>query len=536
MAESGGGPSGGPEDLASVMRKAGEILRNARETLARARAVEEAIWAVEEAIWIDEHWAQNMIETAPYAVVTMDAEGVITGWNAQAETIFGWPTEEALGRRLTETILPQRHREFFDRSLRLFVEKGEGQFWNQRGEIVALYRDGREFPAEMAVSQEKYPNGWSFSLFLHNISERKRKEEALARSEEHLGLVLDAVPQAVYSIDHAGMCTYCNQACITLLGYKDAAELLGQDMHKLAHHTRVDGTPYAAKDCAIFRPFEKGEPAHVSDEVVWQADGSSISVEYWSSPIRKGAVVAGAVVTLLENRETVEFAAAKSEFMSNMSHEIRTPMNGVIGMTVLALETNLTPEQRYYLARALDSAESLMRIVNDVRDFTALKDGELTLTRVEFDLGKILGAAVAELEGPAGKKNLKLGWELGPGVPRKVAGDPVRLQQVLVNLLNNGVKFTERGEVHVRVEKASGQDEGMLHFSVRDTGVGVAPDKGRMIFQAYSQADGSSTRRYTGTGLGLAIVARLVALMGGRVWMESEVGKGSVFHFTTQID
>jgi PAS domain S-box-containing protein len=530
MAESGGGSSGGPEDLASVMRNAAEILRNARETLARARAVEEAIW-------MDEHWAQNMIETAPYAVVTMDAEGVITGWNAQAETIFGWPTEEALGRRMTETILPQRHREFFDRSLRLFVEKGEGQFWNQRGEIVALFRDGREFPAEMAVSQEKYPDGWSFTLFLHDISERKRKEEALARSEDHLGSVLDAVPQAVYSIDHAGICTYCNQACIRLLGYKGAEELLGQDMHKLAHHTRVDGTPYAAKDCAIFRPFEKGEPAHVSEEVVWHADGGSISVEYWSSPIRKGAVLTGAVVTLLEKRETVEFATAKSEFMSNMSHEIRTPMNGVIGMTVLALETNLTPEQRYYLATALDSAESLMKIVDDVRDFSALKDGELTLSSVEFDLEKILGAAVAELEGPAGKKNLKLGWELGPGVPPKVAGDPVRLQQVLVNLLNNGVKFTEKGEVHVRVQKASGQDEGtMLHFSVRDTGVGVAPEKRRMIFQAYAQADGSSTRRYTGTGLGLAIVTQLVALMGGRVWMESEVGKGSVFHFTTQMD
>ncbi len=526
MTESGGGSSDRPPDLTSVMRNAKEILRNARETLAKARAVEEAIW-------MDEHWAQNMIETAPYAVVTMDGEGVITGWNVQAETIFGWSGDEALGRRMTETILPQRHREFFDRSMRRFVEKGEGQLWSRHGEIVALHREGREFPAEMAIAQEKHPEGWSFNLFLHDISERKRKEEALARNEEHLGLLLDAAPQAVYSIDHAGICTYCNKACLRLLGYRAVEELLGQNIHKLAHHTRTDGTSYAAKDCPIFRPFEKGEPAHIRDEVVWQADGSSISVEYWSSPIRKGAVVTGAVVTLLETRQTAESATAKSEFMTNMSHEIRTPMNGVIGMTVLALETNLTPEQRYYLTTALDSAESLMKIVNDVRDFTSLKDGELTLRGVEFRLEEILVAAVAELEGPASKKDLKLGWELGPEVPRTVHGDPIRLRQILVNLLSNGVKFTERGEVQVRVEQG---EETMLHFSVRDTGVGVPPEKRQMIFQSYTQADGSSTRRYAGTGLGLAIVTQLVALMGGRVWMESEVGKGSVFHFTARTD
>ena len=247
---------------------------------------------------MDEQWAQTIIENAPYAVISMDEQGVITDWNTHAERIFGWSSEEALGRRMTETILPLRHREFFERILRRFAGKGEGQFWNKESEIVALHRDGREFPAEMAVSQEQYPDGWTLNLFLHDISERKRKEEALARSEEHLSLLLDATPQAIYSIDHAGICTFCNQSCARLLGYRSAEDLLGQDMHKLVHHTRPDGAPYASEECQIFRPLENGQAVHVSGEVVWGADGNSIPVDYWSSPIRNGEVVVGAVVTL----------------------------------------------------------------------------------------------------------------------------------------------------------------------------------------------------------------------------------------------
>jgi PAS domain S-box-containing protein len=536
-----GGLSEGPADLAAVMRNAEEILRNSRETLAKARGVEKALW--DEVMWeevmrMDEQWASTLIETAPYAVITMGVNGVITGWNTQAERIFGWSGAEALGRRMTETILPLRHREFFERILRRFAGKGEGDFWNKESEIVALHRDGREFPAEMALSQEQYPDGWSLNLFLHDISERKRKQEALQRSEEHLGLLLDATPQAIYSIDYAGICTFCNQSCATLLGYKSAEDLLGRDMRKLAHHSRPDGAPYGAEEFPILRPFENGEAAHLSGEVAWHADGYSIPVDYWSSPIRKGEAVVGAVVTLVDTRETAEAAnRGRKDFMSNMSHEIRTPMNGIIGMTTLALDTKLTSEQRYYLTTALDSAESLMKIVDDVFDFSALQADELELTSAGFDLKMTLDAALAAVAARADKKNLKLGRELGPGVPRTVVGDSVRLQQILVNLLGNGIKFTDRGELRLRVEKPSSEDEeAMLHFSVRDTGVGVPAEKRQTIFQAFTQADSSSARRYGGTGLGLTIAAQLVAMMGGRIWMESEVGKGSTVHFTVRLD
>ena len=231
-----------------------------------------------------------------------------------------------------------------------------------------------------------------------------------------------------------------------------------------------------------------------------------------------------------------EATAAKGEFLANMSHEIRTPMNGIIGMTELALRTKLTDRQREYLRSVQHSAEALLTLINDILDFSKIEARRLSLEQVTFDLRETVEEAVRLLATRAHEKNLELACHIHPDVPQTVVTDPGRLRQVLINLVGNAIKFTERGEVVVTVEVQEMRgSEAALHFTVSDTGIGVPAEKQWQIFGAFVQADASTTRRYGGSGLGLTISAQLVELMGGRIWLESEVGHGSRFHFVARV-
>ena len=487
---------------------------------------------------------RNAFEYAPFGLALAARDGRMLQVNATSCRILGYSEEELLSLRWDTLSPPDDVAVALEAMTRLERDHPE---WVEY-EVRYLHKSGRIVWVRVRLSHVTGSSaGWHFVSHFEDITERRRVEEAIRSSEERVRLLMDSTAEAITGVDLQGICTFANPACVRMLGFADSQDVVGTNMHDLIHHTRVDGSPYPVDECHVFRSFGSGEGSHIDDEVLWRADGTSFPAEYWSHPVIDNGRVVGSVVAFLDitkrkmaeeelvkAKELAEAANhAKSRFLANMSHEIRTPMNGVIGMARLLLDSELPPEQRRYAEVVRNSAETLKSLLDHILDLAKIEAGKATLESLDFGLRRVLEGVVEMMAIAANRKGLELTCLVAPETPCLLRGDPGRLRQILTNLVANAIKFTEGGEVSLRVKPAAGDGRTVtLEFAITDTGIGIRKDRAGALFSPFVQADESTTRKYGGTGLGLVISRHLVEMMSGQIGFESEEGKGATFRFT----
>jgi PAS domain S-box-containing protein len=420
--------------------------------------------------------------------------------------------------------------------------------------------DGQDFSATVLLTRITLRGQTSLQATVRDVSEQKRAEAALRDLSTFQKAMLDNAGHAIISATPDGIIRLFNPAAESLLGYR-ADELIGKQTPAIFHDREEVSARARLFSAELGVPIEPGFDVFVEksrrglpNEHEWtyiRKDGTRLTVLLNITALKNAAGhitsflgIASDITSLkiveqelISAKEAAEAASiAKSQFLANMSHEIRTPMNGVLGLAALLRQTPLSPKQQRLTDTIVRSGNSLLDIINDILDFSKIEAGKLELEYTDFHLRILVDDVLELFAAPAHQKHLELIADVADSVPAFVKGDPARLRQILINLIGNAIKFTAQGEVVVSiVSVADGEDQSVLCFSVKDTGVGITPDALRSIFQPFSQADGSTTRKYGGTGLGLAIAKELVAFMGGEIWAESQMGSGATFFFTVHL-
>ena len=497
----------------------------------------------QDALRASEERYRRIVETANEGVWMIDAANKTTFMNRRMSQMLGCEADMGVGRSPFE---------FLD-------EAGRATFtahtqWPESHQVQVRYirADGTSVWALLEATPVFDGNGrYDGSLaMVMDITERMRAAEALEelsrrteRRERMLTTTLSSITDFAYIFDREGRFLFANQPLLHVWGIT-LEQAVGKNFFDLGYpqalaeqlHHQVQEVFDMKKGLTGERPYIRPAGLNGYYEYIFSpAIGADGTVEFVVGTTRDITGRKEAEAELRTAKDAAEVAnRAKSQFLANMSHEIRTPMNGIIGMTDLVLDTALTAEQRENLGIVQTSADSLLTIIDDILDFSRVEARKLALNPIDFNLHDVVEDTAVAMALRAQRKGLELIVDIAPAVPNTLRGDPGRLRQILVNLLGNAIKFTHRGEVVLRVatESLASQDRAVLHFTVTDTGIGIPLDHRQRIFEAFTQGDASNTRAYGGTGLGLTISSQLVEMMGGRLWVESEAGHGSSFHFT----
>jgi PAS domain S-box-containing protein len=478
----------------------------------------------------------SLVQNSPVGIVVINVDDSVQLCNPAFEKIFGFRQRDIVGKPLVELLAIPELRGEIDTNKKALMLGRTTHLVTQRRRSDGTAADVEAF--SVPLLSEGTQTG-ALLLYL-DIAERKKAELAREDRANFLNSLIERIPLGVLVLNSDFRVEMCNLAFEKIFLYRRE-----EFLHR--HTARLIPASLRDEAQAHRDALESGKTLHVTTQRR-RSDGSSVDVEVFSAILRETGGMTRYLMlyqditerklaeqALHQAKDAAEAASrAKSEFVANVSHEIRTPMNGIIGMTELVLDTALTAEQREYLGMVKTSAASLLTLINDILDFSKIEAGKLDLDVRGFSLRAIIEEMMKALEFRAQEKGLKLVWRVAADVPEHLIGDASRMRQMLVNLVGNALKFTEHGKVAVEIgkERPSDEDSVILHFRVRDTGIGISAEQQAMVFGAFTQADSSTTRKYGGTGLGLAITTRLVDLMSGKIWLESELGAGSVFHFT----
>ncbi len=531
-----------------ISEQAEQLLRTQRE-----REQAERILAENEARF------QAIFEDSHDAIILWDHERVLS-FNKRAPELFGYEREDEFYEYSALDLAPTYQskevdsKTFLQNHIRMALTTGSDRFeW-----VYHRLHSDQLYYADVVMSRVQLRGKKILQVTVRDISEKIQAEQALKDSKNQLEQMINFLPDPTLIIDTNGVITYWNRAIEEMTGVK-AEQMIGKGNFEYSIPF------YGYRRPNLMNLLDVSDAELESKYLFLKKEDNLLSAEVEVSALRgerrwilttathfyntRGEVVGSIeLVRDIHERKQMESelmkaieaanaaTRAKSEFLANMSHEIRTPMNAIIGMAYLALQTNLTPKQQDYIGKIQSSSQALLGIINDILDFSKIEAGKLDMETVTFNLDDTLNNMASMLGVKAHQKGLELLFEYASSIPKNLKGDPLRLGQILINLVNNAIKFTDHGEIVVSIERVC-QDERKvtLQFSVRDTGIGMSLEQQGRLFQAFSQVDASTTRQYGGTGLGLAISARLSEMMGGQIWVESEPGRGSTFYFTAEF-